>query len=200
MADIVVDNVKKQFRTDVLKIRNSLTPGEILDNSERICKCICADSKYVKCRDILLYSSFGSEVKTSYLFERALADKKNVYFPKVTGTNMDFYKVTSINELNAGFKGILEPFTSNSAFNSGKNAIVIVPGTVFGKDGYRIGYGKGYYDRFLARFPDIYKIGICHSIQLVPNVPYDEFDVRMDEIICESYILNKDGNGEARWI
>lgn len=195
-----IEEQKKALRKEILKKRNSIAPPLLSEYSDTICKYIMAESKYIRCDDILLYSSFGSEVRTNLIINHALANGKNVFFPKVEGEIMNFYKITDVKELSGGFKGILEPFGNSSRFKDASKSVVIVPGSVFGKDGYRIGYGRGFYDKFLNRFPDIYKIGVCFSNQLVESVPVDDHDIQLDEIVCESFILNKEGKGEARWI
>lgn len=195
-----VDMDKKLLRKEMLKKRNSIAPPNLLSWSDTIVSFVVSGSKYIRATDVLLYSSYGSEVITTKLCEKALKDGKEVYYPRVEGEYMSFYKVTSPADLNTGFKGILEPYGCGGKFKAGHNTIVIVPGVVFGRDGYRVGYGKGYYDKFLGRNSDIYKIGICFEQQLIDRVPRDEYDVQMDEIITEKTILTRNGRGEARWI
>lgn len=199
MTDFNIKEEKSRLRKLISKQRNSIAPPDVVVLSEIICKYIESGSKYIRCQDILLYNSFGSEVKTDHLFNKALADGKNVYFPRVEDDLMNFYRVESKEELTEGFKGILEPFGNSPRFSKDK-AIVIVPGLVFGKDGYRIGYGRGFYDNFLKRFPDLYTIGICFSNQIIDQIPTEEHDEQLDEIVCENFILNREGTGDARWI
>ena len=200
MQQYFVDEEKKLLRKKILKLRDSIPPGDRIEYSTKIAECIFCESKYVRANNVLIYNHFGSEVRCDYIFSKSLKDGKNVFFPKVEGEYMTFYKITSAEQLEAGYKGILEPFGNTGRFEQIGKSIIIVPGTVFGQDGYRIGYGKGYYDKFLASVPDIYKIGVCFSVQLVDKVPRDQYDVQMDEIICENRILSKDGKGEARWM
>ena len=195
-----VQETKIQLRKNCIRKRNSIAPPYYLAASERICKCVYLESKYIRAKDILCYSAFGNEVSTRALIDKAYADGKNVYFPRVEGDEMNFYRVYSLEDMKDGYKGIREPFYLDNKYNNTSGAICIVPGVVFGRDGYRIGYGKGFYDRYLSRFPGLYKIGICFEVQLVDSVPIGPYDVQMDEIICENYIFNKDGKGEARWI
>jgi len=196
-----ISHEKILVRKKILKERNRLFPLDIKDYSEIICKCICSESRFLRAKDILLYYNYGSEVKTDYIFNKSLEMGKNVYFPKVEGDEIDFYKVTSKQDFTDGFKGILEPYGTNYSFKSEYNdCIIIVPGSVFGRDGYRMGYGRGFYDRFLKRYKNLYKIGICFNIQLLDTCPHDENDVMMNEIITEKEILTDDGNGEVRWI
>lgn len=195
-----IDEEKKKIRSEILKKRNSISPPDLLKNSEIICNYIMAGSKFIRATDVLLYSNYGSEVITAKLCDKALKDGKNVYYPKVEGEYISFYKVSSPSELNSGFMGILEPYGFDGKFNKSRDAIIIVPGSAFGRDGYRIGYGKGYYDKFLCRNLDIYKIGVCFDLQLLDRVPKDEHDIQLDEIITEKCILTRSGKGEARWV
>jgi 5-formyltetrahydrofolate cyclo-ligase len=80
--------------------------------------------------------------------------------------------------------GILEPTTPELSIINCQLSIVIVPGMAFDKQGHRLGRGKGYYDRFLSRVPNIYKIGVCFPFQLVESVPSEETDILMDEVIA----------------
>lgn len=195
-----IKNDKVLLRKNTLKIRDSIAPPYIMEASELICKYVYLESRYIRCKDVLIYSSFGSEVNTRPLIDKAFKDGKCVYFPKVEGDIMNFYRVGSLEELNSGYKGIMEPFGIGGEFQRDSEAICVIPGVCFGKNGYRIGYGKGYYDRFLARYPGLYKIGLSFEKQMVDYVPYEETDIRLDEIICENYILTRDGKGDARWI
>lgn len=195
-----VDMEKKLLRKEMLKKRDSIAPPNLLSWSDKIVSFVVSGSKYVRATDILLYSSYGSEVITKGLCEKALKDGKEVFYPKVEGDYMSFYRVTSPADLNTGYKGILEPYGFGCKFKTGHNTVMIVPGVAFGRDGYRVGYGKGYYDKFLGRNTDIYKIGICFDQQLVTCVPRDEYDIQMDEIITEKTILTRNGKGEARWV
>ena len=65
-------------------------------------------------------------------------------------------------------------------------AVAVIPGTVFSREGYRIGYGRGFYDRFLARYPSIFKIGLAYDLQVLEHIPHEYYDVRMDGLVCES--------------
>ena len=202
MDSQAIKEQKTKIRKEIIQRRNAIAPPDMIAHSKRICNLIMAESRYLKAKDILLYMSYSSEVKTDLLFETALKEGKNVYFPKITNDEMDFYKVTSFTDFATGYKGISEPFCCEQSYHKSdsNSAIIIVPGCVFGRDGYRIGYGKGYYDRFLARYPGLYKIGICYSVQMIDSCPCDSYDIQMDEIICEKEILTKSGKGEARWI
>ncbi len=160
----------KQLRKDILNknYQNEIIYQKIINN------------EYINnCDTVLLYSSLIDEVDTFKMIKYFLKCKK-VALPRVCGNNMDFYYIKSINELKKGSFNILEP-TSNDKVKL-DNCVCIVPGICFDKDGYRIGYGKGYYDKYLTN-KNIYKIGICFKECLLNNIPHDLYDVKVDLIV-----------------
>lgn len=194
---------KAKLRKEYQKRRSRLSPPEIMQCSLQICRLITSSTRFFRAKDILLYYNFGDETRTDFLFEASQRAGKNIYYPKVYGENMGFYRVDHLSELTDGYKGIKEPFRFDQSFtDSGASmqAMIIVPGIVFGRNGYRIGYGKGFYDRFLAGYPGLWKTGICFSTQIMNECPHEEHDIPMDEIICENEIITFTGEGEARWI
>ena len=133
---------------------------------------------------VLLYSALPDEVQTLPLLNRLSAEGKTVLLPRVVSdTDMELRRYTGPNDLEPGAFGIMEPtgelFTDYDLID-----VAIVPGMAFDREGHRLGRGKGYYDRFLARLPHIYKIGVCFPFQLVDQVPTDAHDILMDEVIC----------------
>ncbi|HOO80060.1 MAG TPA: 5-formyltetrahydrofolate cyclo-ligase [Lachnospiraceae bacterium] len=194
---------KTKFRKEYIKKRNSVAPPDAYEYSRRICNFITTESRFIKAKDILLYYNYGSEVRTDFLFNEIIKQGKNAYYPRVNGVSMDFYKISSFQEFTDGFKGIKEPFRLDHVFTKDeyiRDAIIVVPGCAFSRDGHRLGYGRGYYDRYLERYPKLWKIGIGYSVQIASECPHDEKDVQMDEIICENEIIMLNGKGEARWI
>lgn len=132
---------------------------------------------------IMLYSALPDEVPTQILIDQLAVQGKTVLLPRViSDTDMELHRYTGKQDLQTGAYNILEPtgelFTDYEAID-----IAIVPGMAFDNDGHRLGRGKGYYDRFLSRVPNIYKIGLCFSWQMVDHVPFDEHDIVMDEVI-----------------
>lgn len=159
--------LKKQYLTE------GLSPCEILLRHPRIATC----------QHILAYSALPDEVPTQELLDLLAKQGKKVLLPRVVSdTDMVLHSYTGKHDLQVGAYGILEPtgalFTDYDAIN-----VAIVPGMAFDAEGHRLGRGKGYYDRFLSRVPNIYKIGLCFSWQMVDDVPSDEHDIVMDEVI-----------------
>lgn len=202
MQSLTNKELKKILRREFIKKRDSIYPATSNEYSEIICETIISGKHFTNAKNVLLYASYGSEVKTDPLLNKALLLKKNVYFPKVCGDDMDFYKINSKNDLRDGFKGILEPYGASPSYSSGnsRDTIIIVPGSVFGRTGYRIGYGRGFYDRYFNRFKDMYKIGICFDIQLLNEVPFEEHDIMLDAIVTENEVLFRGDEGESQWI
>ena len=134
---------------------------------------------------ILLYSALPDEVPTQSLMDDLVAQGKTVVLPRVVSdTDMELRRYTGQQDLQTGAYGIMEPtgelFTDYDAID-----VAIIPGMAFDTEGHRLGRGKGYYDRFLARVPHLYKIGLCFSWQMVDHVPCDEHDAVMDEVIVQ---------------
>ena len=144
---------------------------------------VCVTSHLASSNTILLYNALSDEVPTQALMDKLVAQGKTVLLPCVINdTDMELRRYTGPQDLQTGSFGIQEPtgelFTDYDAID-----VAIVPGMAFDAEGHRLGRGKGYYDRFLSRVPHLYKIGLCFSWQLVDQVPYDEHDIKMDEVI-----------------
>lgn len=132
---------------------------------------------------VMLYSALSDEVPTQALMDIMLVQGKTVLLPRVINdTDMELRRYTGPGDLHKGAYGILEPsgevFTDYQLID-----VAIIPGMAFDKEGHRLGRGKGYYDRFLSAVPNLYKIGVCFSWQIVDSVPCDAHDVVMDEVI-----------------
>lgn len=146
--------------------------------------------RLAEARIILAYYSLPDEVNTHQLIDDLLADGKTVLLPTVIGEGlMEWHVYSSKSELKNGAFGIGESagelYSGFSKYTSPseKQMIALVPGVAFDAVGRRLGRGKGYYDRFLATHPHIYKIGVCFDFQKVMEVPVDEQDVPVDEVI-----------------
>lgn len=172
--------MKELIRKKYLKIRKNIQNKE--EKEQIIFNKVINNEKTINSSLILIYVSTKEEVDTIKLIKYFLKTKQ-VAVPKVEGNNINFYYIKSLRELKKGNYNILEPITNNKV-NNIDNAISITPGICYSKDLYRIGYGKGYYDRFYQN-NNIYKIGLCFKSCLLDKLPHDKYDIKVDEIITE---------------
>lgn len=180
---------KEQIRKRIVRIRNQMLSEEVAEKSSLIAQKVLKTPEYEEADNILLYADYCHEVMTRDIFDAAVLRKKKVFFPKAKddGT-MEFYQVISVKQLESGYKGIKEPITDKQyqyRFWRNEDTLIIVPGVAFDTKGYRVGYGKGFYDRFLRDKRQMTVMGLCYSNQIVEEIPHDEHDIRMDKIITE---------------
>lgn len=181
--------MKNELRKDYKKIRNDIKNKVKL--SFQISDNLFNSEIYNNAESVFCYSSFGSEVDTTDIILNSLARNKTVALPvcKDKNGNMDFYKINSFSDLIEGAYGILEPNTNIcEKINSTEKTLITVPAVIFDKKGYRIGYGKGYYDRYLKNFNGI-SVGLCYNECIVDEVPIGEFDQKVDFIDCENFLI-----------
>lgn len=146
--------------------------------------------------DIFIYVSTEIEVDTRKLIDYFLGIKYNVAVPYCIDKNgsMCFYYIKSLSDLQLNHYGILEPDPEHFTMAAPKNSdLCFVPCLGFDSEGYRIGYGKGYYDRFLS-LNQIKKIGLCYDTCRVNKIPRDEFDIKLDGIITDKNYYSFDFN------
>ncbi len=186
---------KQGIRSRYLGLRNNLSAGERKQKSQEIWEHVKGDPKYQAARAVLVYMDYRSEVMTTGLVEELLADtSKKVFAPKVEGMHIRFYEIKSLDELKKGYQGIREPeenpekrFTPDMAVRL--EAVVLVPGAVFDRQRGRMGYGKGFYDRFLSDYREVYGIALSFSCQIAKEIPMEPHDRRPDIIVTENGII-----------
>ena len=169
-------NEKAVLRKELLSLRKTLSPSELtieLLNSYR---------EFNDAKTIFCYVSYNGEVETLNLLSDILKTKTLVvpYCIDDDG-NMIAVKINTADDLVKGMYGISEP-KNPVPFPKEEIDFVIVPGVAFSKDGYRLGYGKGYYDRFLSGICP-YKLGVCKKELFLEKLPYNEFDVKMNDVL-----------------
>ncbi len=169
---------KNELRKIYKYIRNNIKDRNI--QNEIIFNKVISLEKVKKVDTILIYVSFNNEVDTLNIIKYFLG-KKKVAVPKVNGNEMNFYYIDSFNDLSKGSFNILEPITTNKVTNF-DNSICIVPGLCFDKENYRLGYGKGYYDKFLSN-KNIYTIGLSYKETIIKKLPIDKYDIKLDKVI-----------------
>lgn len=181
---------KKALRGQILKLRDSLSPQERERAALLLTERICGHQWFYLADTVLGFVSYGSEIDTTGILQEALAKDKRVYVPKVIGEDMVFYRIKSMEELVEGYKGILEPKGDTESFvyeeaRAGK-VLMLMPGAVFDRQRNRIGYGKGFYDRYLAdkEALTLRTIAVGYQCQLIDELPTNEWDIKPYQVIC----------------
>ena len=181
--------MKKELRREIIKKRDKLDCMEKAIKDKKIIEKLKDTKEYKEAKGIFVYIGFGSEINTKILIEDALKDGKEVYVPKVIKKEMVFIKINSLENLVTSSYGILEPVGDKSNFNVDNLGLIVMPGLAFDKQGNRLGYGGGYYDRFLSNIKDKRnKIVLAYNLQIVDNIEAEEHDIKVDYIITNSRI------------
>lgn len=177
---------KSEIRKKKLAERRLLKEEQCRLWSHAISERLLQEGWYGKTEHILLYSAVNQEVDLADFVEQAWKDRKRLYFPRVNGSEMEFYRVDAKEKLTPGFFHISEPDESCPVYTPVTGTVMIVPGVAFSDTGDRIGYGKGYYDRYLncCKKP-VYLVGAAYEMQLCRPWETEEFDRKMDVIITE---------------
>ena len=182
---------KSTIRKEIKELINK-NISTLSSSSQIICKKIIESEKYKSASEIYAYMALPDEVDLTDVIKQALLDGKKVALPKIISKNdgiMEFFYLDTLKTLaqqtSNGAYGILEPDEKLPAIpDSALKTLILVPGRAFTKDGNRLGRGKGYYDRFLAkkRLPNITVAGVCFDFQVLPELPTTPTDVKMDLI------------------
>lgn len=172
--------MKDELRSKYKIIRRNIKDKSLKDRA--IFDKVISNDKVVSSKVVLIYVSLSDEVDTFGLIDHLLKSKR-VAVPKIVNGEMRFYFISSFDDLEKGYFGVLEPTTCDEVLNFSE-CTSITPGICFSKSGYRVGYGKGFYDRFYNEH-NVYKIGICYKECLVDLDFNDCYDVKVDEVITD---------------
>ena len=175
---------KKALRREIGAKKSALTPEEIGRRSAILADRLFETEAYRACRSLYAYLSFNQEVRTNPIIERAWADGKRVAVPKVIGRDMVFIWLDSFDRLGPGFYGIPEPMENGPVADDG-TALVLMPGLAFDPEGRRVGYGGGFYDRFLSREPNHPLVALCYDFQLFDRLEVEAHDIPVDVVITD---------------
>lgn len=175
----------------MIQKRNALSKPALFRRSKLIQKIIISSSQFRDALAIGAYFAVGSEVKTDNILMEALRNKKILLLPRIEGEEILFYQILSTkNQLTRGRFGLMEPSPSLSSHALQKLDLLLVPGIAFDHNGYRLGHGRGYYDRFMAKKQFDLSIGLAFSFQLLNNtIPHTPFDQRVDCVATEKTML-----------
>lgn len=173
---------KKQLRRMIRERKRAMTEAEIQSRSEALAQLLYASEAYRNAKTIYGYLPYNQEVRTVPMLEQALRDGKQVAVPKVFGDEMKFLYLQDLTQVAKGYAGIPEPIADEPVAED-KTALVLMPGLAFDPRGHRIGYGGGFYDKFLAAEPDHPTLALCYEFQLLPKLETEEHDIPVDVVL-----------------
>ena len=182
---------KREIRQKIRRKRREIPKELWLTNSEKITAAIISHPWFLEAADIYTYVAYNREARTQEVIDAAFQMGKNVWVPKVMGEIMEFFRIGSMEELEPGAYGIPEP-AGNERADEGMDRglrLMFMPGVAFDEACHRVGWGGGYYDRYLALHPKIRTIALAFEFQVFPEIPYEEHDICPDILITEERII-----------
>jgi 5-formyltetrahydrofolate cyclo-ligase len=192
---MVIKMNKVETRAQILNWRDQLSMEEVKRVSDAICTTLLSMDAYRDASILMAYAAFRKEVGLRKLVEQAWADGKTVLFPKVNRERKEIeaYYIQSYNDLHPGVWGILEPNEHQRQWTGVPPIdIIYMPGLAFDREGHRLGYGGGYYDRWIDKLhsPLPQLIAVAHSEQMMDSVPYEAHDALVDKIVTEKETIS----------
>ena len=185
---------KKEIRAMIRNKKKQLSFDEITAYSERVCDILCNEAVYRNAAVIYPYLAYNQEIITNTLIERAWKDRKQVAVPKCYEENrMEFHRIYSFNDVEPGMYDIPEPIGGEIVDDT--EVLILMPGLAFDGDFNRIGYGGGYYDRYLERKQNCHfiKVAFAYDFQLLEHIDTDDHDYKVDMIITDKGCIYSDG-------
>jgi 5-formyltetrahydrofolate cyclo-ligase len=183
---------KKQLRQQVITARNALEVDQRITWSRQIQQKLLSMPSFKFARAIAGFVDFRNEVYMRPILQAVLNANIALMLPRISpdGSQMTFYQVNDLTHFTTSPLGIREPDPERCALaDPNQLSLVLTPGVAFTKDGYRLGYGGGYYDRFFETISaDVQRIGLAFELQIVPKVPHEAHDVRVHCVVTESAI------------
>ena len=173
---------KKELRRMIREKKRAMTETEIAEKSAALARLFASSEAYRSAQAVYGYMPYNQEVRTVPMLEQALRDGKRVAIPKCYGDEMRFIWMEDLSEVEKGYAGIPEPVADGPVADD-PAALVLMPGLAFDPEGRRIGYGGGFYDRFLAEEPNHPTLALCYDFQMLPHLETEEFDIPVDTVL-----------------
>ena len=181
---------KRICRQQMLKKRNALSQEEIKEAGIRMAESVLKLPAWERCDSVYCFASYGSEIDTIPLCTHALnTPGKLLAMPRVEGERMVFYTVSALSMLQPGYRGIPEPISEQKA--EGKQILLILPGLAFDGRGNRLGYGGGFYDRYIKEYSEriCCRAGVGFAFQLLKELPVDSFDEKIECLVTPEQVI-----------
>ena len=172
---------KAALRKQIREKKRAMTPEAIKEKSRRLGELFLQSQAYQQAKSIYGYLPYNQEVRTVPMLEKAMRDGKRVAVPKCYGDEMKFIYLDDLTQIAKGYAGIPEP-VADEPVACDRNALVLMPGLAFDPQGHRIGYGGGFYDKFLASEPEHPTVALCYDFQMLPQLDTEEFDIPVDQV------------------
>ena len=173
---------KKELRAQIRQRKRAMTEEEIVQRSQALGELFLQSEAYRNAKSIYGYLPYNQEVRTVPMLAQALKDGKRVAVPKCYGDEMRFIYLEDLNAVAPGYAGIPEPIADGPVADD-KTALVLMPGMAFDPQGHRIGYGGGFYDKFLASEPGHPTLALCYDFQMLEHLETEEFDIPVDTVL-----------------
>ena len=173
---------KKELRSRIRQLKRAMTEEQIVAASAKLGEQFVATEQYQNAKTIYGYLPYNQEVRTVPMLEQAIRDGKRVAVPKVYGDDMKFIFMDDLSQVELGYAGIPDPIADVPVADD-PTALVLMPGMAFTKNGDRMGYGGGFYDKFLAAEPDHPTVALCYGFQMVESLPTEEYDIPVDCVL-----------------
>ena len=173
--------MKEEARKHFIQMRKYIIHKD--EKSHLIYQKLIQHERYLQAQRIALYASLKDEVSTDELIQHSFQVGKRVYLPKVVDDDLQFYEIGENESFVKSVFHVMEPVGDASKLMKDVD-LIIVPGVAFDEENHRMGFGKGYYDRFLEK-QKVYKIGVCFREQRVKEILHDSHDISMDEVITD---------------
>ena len=173
---------KSALRREIREKKKAMSLSEIEERSARLGEMFAQTDAYRQAKTIYGYMPYNQEVRTVPILERAIRDGKRVAVPKVYGDSMRFIYLDDLTRVERNAMGIPEP-VADAPVADDKTALVLMPGLAFDEAGHRIGYGGGFYDKFLTAEPEHPTVALCYDFQMYAHLDTEEFDIPVDMVI-----------------
>lgn len=189
---------KTRIRKQIFAARKHCTDQQVEDWSRELTKRVIRLPEFLQADRVMAYADYNHEAMTRFIIEEAWKSGKEVAVPKVVGKDMVFYRLTGFSQLTPGYFGIPEPAEGETV--DWTDALMIMPGVAFDRENHRVGYGGGFYDRFLEKHPDIKRVAVAFDFQILSQVPTEPTDICPQVIVTEKDTFYKDvlkGTGQV---
>ena len=173
---------KKELRSWIRQQKRAMTVDQMEQKSAVLAQQYFASELYKKAKTVYGYLPYNQEVRTTAMMEQTLRDGKRLALPKIYGDVMRFIYVTDLSQVAKGYCGIPEPI-ADEPLGDDETALVLMPGLAFDPQGHRIGYGGGFYDKFLEKEPNHPTLALCYDFQLLPELDTEAHDIPVDCVL-----------------